>query len=57
MRRRFITALSDSGDEVVAVQRLAGHANLSIMDLHDRHGEVAQQKATELLQLPQRQSA
>ena len=49
LRRSFGTHLLDSGADILMVQKLMRHANLSTTGIYDRRGEVGKRKAIEFL--------
>jgi integrase/recombinase XerD len=51
-RRTFISNLLEAGTDLVTVSQLPGHTSPLTTSKYDHRGEIAKQKAVELLQIP-----
>ena len=52
LRRTYISNLLDSSGDLVAIQALAGHANINTTAAYDRRGVRAQEQAAQTIHVP-----
>jgi len=57
LRRSFVSHLLEAGADISTVSKMAGHASIETTKRYDKRGEVAKEKASELLHVPYSGSA
>ena len=57
LRRTYISNLLDSSGDLVAIQALAGHANINTTAAYDRRGIRAQEEAAQTIHVPYQRPA
>ncbi len=57
LRRSFVTSLLAAGEDVLTVQKLAGHADVTTTARYDRLDESAKPRVVQSLTIPARAAA